>query len=89
MLARNPRKRSGLVGNAAWIKATVRAGNEVWRDHEFLAMGVLSDISNAVGQKIDGIVEEDILKEFSVVEIDFKHRRLMLIRSGTSRDSPL
>jgi hypothetical protein len=76
----NPSKGSGLVGNAAWIKATVKAGKEVWRDHEFLAMGVLPDISNAVGQKIDGIVGEDILKEFSVVEIDFKHRRLVLLR---------
>jgi hypothetical protein len=76
----NPSKGSGLVGNAAWIKATVKAGNEVWRDHEFLAMGVLPDISNAVGQKIDGIMGEDILKEFAVVEIDFKHRRLFLLR---------
>ena len=76
----NPSKGSGLVGNAAWIKATVKAGNEVWRDHEFLAMGVLPDISKAVGQKIDGIVGEDILKEFAVVEIDFKHRRLFLLR---------
>jgi hypothetical protein len=76
----NPSKGSGLVGNAAWIKATVKVGNEVWRDHEFLAMGVLPDISNAVGQKIDGIMGEDILKEFAVVEIDFRHRRLILLR---------
>jgi hypothetical protein len=34
----NPRKGSGLVGNAAWIKATVKVENEVLRDHEFLAM---------------------------------------------------
>ena len=76
----NPRKGSGFVGNAAWIKATVKVGNEMWRDHEFLAMGVLPDISNAVGQKIDGIMGEDILKEFAIVEIDFKHRRLVLLR---------
>jgi hypothetical protein len=76
----NPSKGSGLVGNAAWIKATVKVGDEVWRDHEFLAMGVLPDISNAVGQKIDGIMGEDILKEFAVVEIDFRHRRLILVR---------
>jgi hypothetical protein len=76
----NPRKGSGFVGNAAWIKATVKAGNQVWRDHEFLAMGDLPDVSNAVGQKIDGIMGEDILKEFAVIEIDFKHRRLILLR---------
>jgi hypothetical protein len=36
----NPRKGSGLVGNAAWIKVTMRAGDAVWRDHEFLAMEI-------------------------------------------------
>jgi hypothetical protein len=76
----SPSKGSGFVGDAARIKATVKAGNEVWRDHEFLTMGDLPDISNAVGQKIDGIVGEDILKEFAAVEIDFKHRRLFLLR---------
>jgi hypothetical protein len=76
----SPSKGSGFVGRAAWIKATVHIGGEVLRDHEFLAMEDLPDISNAVGQKIDGIMGEDILKEFAVIEIDFKHRRLILLR---------
>jgi hypothetical protein len=76
----NPRKGSGFVGNAAWIKATVKVGDAVSRDHEFLTMGDLPDISNAAGQKIDGIVGEDILKEFAAVQIDFKHHRLVLSR---------
>jgi hypothetical protein len=76
----SPSKGSGFVGRAAWIKASVHIGDEVLRDHEFLAMEDLPDISNAVGQKIDGIMGEDILKEFAVVEIDFRHRRLILLR---------
>jgi predicted aspartyl protease len=76
----SPRKGSGLVGRAAWIKATVKVGGTVWRDHEFLAMDNLSDISNAVGQKVDGFLGEDLLKDFSVVQIDFKHQRLVLLQ---------
>lgn len=74
----SPSKGSGWAGSAAWIKATVKVGDAEWRDHEFLVMDDLPDISNAVGQKIDGIVGEDILEEFAVVEIDFKHHRLIL-----------
>jgi hypothetical protein len=73
-------KGSGWVGRAAWIKATVKVGDAVWRDHKFLAMDDLPDISNAVGQRVDGILGEDVLKDFAVVEIDFKHRRLVLLR---------
>jgi hypothetical protein len=36
---------------------------------ELLVMDDLSDISNAVGQKIDGILGEDVLKEFAKLEI--------------------
>jgi predicted aspartyl protease len=75
----SPRTGSGLVGRAAWIKATVKVGSTVWRDHEFLAMDNLSDISNAVGQKVDGFLGEDLLQDFSVVQIDFKHQRLILL----------
>jgi hypothetical protein len=74
----SPGKGSGWVGRAAWIKATVKAGDAEWRDREFLVMDDLPDISNAVGQKIDGIMGEDILQEFAVVEIDFKHHRFIL-----------
>ena len=74
----SPSKGSGWAGRAAWIKATVKVGDAEWRDHQFLVMDDLPDISNAVGQKIDGIVGEDILEEFAVVEIDFKHHRLIL-----------
>ena len=75
-----PSKGSGWVGSAGWIKATLKVGDAVWRDHEFLAMDDLPDISNAVGQKVDGILGEDVLKDFAVVAIDFKHRRLFLLR---------
>ena len=43
--------------------------------------GNLPDVSSAVGQKVDGLLREDLLKDFSVVEIDFKHQRLVLVHS--------
>jgi hypothetical protein len=76
----SPSKGSGWVGSAAWIKATVKVGDAVWRDHMFLTMDDLPDISDAVGQKVDGILGEDVLKDFAVVKIDFQHRRLVLLR---------
>jgi hypothetical protein len=76
----SPSKGSGWVGSAAWIKATVKVGDAVWRDHMFLTMDDLPDISNAVGQTVDGILGEDVLKDFAVVKIDFQHRRLVLLR---------
>jgi hypothetical protein len=30
------------------------------------------------GRKVDGMLGQDLLKEFKVVQIDFKHRRLVL-----------
>jgi hypothetical protein len=76
--AANASKGSGWVGNASWIKATVKVGDTVWRDHKFLAMDDLPDISDSVGQKIDGILGEDVLQEFTLIQIDFSNRQLML-----------
>lgn len=76
--AANASKGSGWVGNARWIKATVKVGDTVWHDHKFLVMDDLPDISDSVGQKIDGILGEDVLQEFTLIRIDFRHRQLTL-----------
>ena len=76
--AARPARESGWAGYAVKTKATVKIGGAVWPDHEFLAMDDLLDISNALGQKVDGMLGQDLLKEFKVVQIDFKHRRLVL-----------
>lgn len=78
--APNASKGSGWVGNGSWIKASVKLGDAVWRDHKFLAMDDFPDISATLGQTVDGIVGEDILQEFKTIQIDFTHRRLILSR---------
>lgn len=73
-------KGSGWVGSAGWTKATMKLGGAVWRDRDFLAMDVLPDVSDAAGHKVDGILGQDVLKYFNIVNIDFRHKRLILSR---------
>jgi hypothetical protein len=75
-----PSKGSGYVGSAVAIKATLKLGGSLWRDHDFLAMDDLPDISQSLGQKIDGILGQDLLRDFQTVEIDFRNKRLVLSR---------
>ena len=75
-----PSRGSGYVGSAFAIKATLKIGDTFWRDHDFLAMDDLPEISQSLGQRIDGILGQDLLRDFQTVEIDFRHRRLALTR---------
>jgi hypothetical protein len=75
-----PAKGSGYVGNAGWAKATVEVGTITWPDRRVLVMNDFDEISNSMKRRVDGILGEDVLKEFDVVAIDFKHHRLVLSR---------
>jgi hypothetical protein len=77
--AHTPLKGSGLVGNAASFKATMEVGGVSWTKREVLVMNGIRDISNSLNERIDGILGQDILKEFRSVLIDFKHHRLLLL----------
>jgi hypothetical protein len=76
--ANAPAKGSGYVGNAGWAKATLEVGALRWPDQKVLVMNDLQQISNSMKQRVDGILGEDVLKEFDSVVIDFKHHRLFL-----------
>ena len=73
-----PSKGSGYVGSAGWAKATVEVGTSSWPDRRVLVMNDFQEISNSMKQRVDGILGEDVLKEFASVVIDFKHHRLVL-----------
>jgi hypothetical protein len=73
-----PTKGSGYVGSAGWAKATVEVGTITWQDRRVLVMSDFQEISNSMKRRIDGILGEDVLKEFDSVVIDFKHHRLVL-----------
>ncbi len=78
--AESPSKGSGLVGSAGWAKATLQIGRDRWPDRRVLVMSDFPEISTSMKQKVDGILGEDILREFDFVGIDFKHQRLLLQR---------
>jgi len=72
-------KGSGYVGTAGWSKATLEIGPFKWADRKVLVMD-FQEISNTMSQKVDGILGEDVLREFDSVAIDFKHRWVFMLR---------
>jgi predicted aspartyl protease len=78
--ANTPAKGSGYVGTAGWTKATLEIGTITWRDRRVLVMDDFQDLSSSMKQRVDGIIGEDVLREFSVVVLDFKRCRLVLSR---------
>ena len=77
-LADAPAKGSGYTGTAAWAKATVQVGSVTWQDHRLLVMNDFEELSRSMKEKVDGILGQDLLREFDSVMIDFKHRQLIL-----------
>jgi Aspartyl protease len=75
-----PAKGSGWVGTAGWAKATIEVGTIRWQDRRFLVMNDFKEISSSMNRRVDGILGEDVLKDFDFVVIDFKHHRLVLLR---------
>jgi len=74
-----PTKGSGYVGTASWAKAHLEIGRDRWEDRSVLVMNDFQEMSNSLKQKVDGIVGEDVLREFDAVVIDFKHKKLFLL----------
>jgi Aspartyl protease len=73
-----PAKGSGYVGSAGWAKASLEVGTTTWSDRKVLVMNDFQAMSNTLNERVDGIIGEDVLREFNSVIIDFKHRRLLL-----------
>jgi len=73
-------KGSRYVGSAILVKANLKLADNVWRDHDFLAMDDPPAISQSLGQKVDGILGQDLLRDFQAIEIDFRNMRLVLFR---------
>jgi Aspartyl protease len=73
-----PSKGSGFTGTAAWAKATLEIGAFRWPDRKLLVMSDFHDLSHSMKQKVDGILGQDVLREFDSIAIDFKHRCLIL-----------
>ena len=75
-----PVKGSALTGVAGWAKATIEIGTMRWPDRRVLVTDGFREISKSMREKVDGLIGEDLLKEFRLVVIDFRNRRLIFDR---------
>jgi len=75
-----PVQGSGLIGIAGWATATIDLGGIKGGNRRVLVMNEFREISKGMKQRVDGILGEDVLDEFSSVAIDFKNGRLVLHR---------
>jgi len=73
-----PVKGSALKGIAGWTGATIEIGTARWPDRRVLVMDGFSEISKSMKEKVDGLMGQDFLKEFTFVVIDFRNHRLIL-----------
>jgi hypothetical protein len=67
----------GFRGEAAWGAATLQLGEKTWRERRVVLMN-LEEVSEAYGRRIDGIVGQDLLREYERVVIDFRAKRIVL-----------
>jgi predicted aspartyl protease len=68
---------SGYVGNGAYLNATLKVGDQVWRDRQIVVMD-LEDMSKSMGLEVGGLLGMDFLSEFDEVVVDVRGQRLIL-----------
>ena len=76
-LARFASEGPGLSGEALWHAANLKLGARRWDNRTIVVMN-LQSLGKIYGRRIDGILGQDLLAEFSRVTIDFKRRRILL-----------
>lgn len=69
----------GLRVNGRWTTATIRLGERTWLHRPVVGMR-LDEVSRAFRREIDGILGQDLLREFRSVTIDFDAREVRLAR---------
>lgn len=67
----------GLAANGRWGVANVRLAGRTWLHRSVVGMR-LEEVSRAYGREIDGILGQDLLREFRTVTVDFEAREVRL-----------
>jgi Aspartyl protease len=67
----------GLAARGRYALADLELGGRAWRGRTVVAMN-LDEVSKAYRIRIDGLLGQDLLREFSRVTIDYRARRLRL-----------
>jgi predicted aspartyl protease len=67
----------GLNANGRYTEATLELGDRRWRNRTVVGMK-MDEVSKAYGRRIDGLLGQDVLREFDRITIDFRTKRLLL-----------
>lgn len=67
----------GLRASGRYTEATLALGGRTWKNRSVVAMSMV-EVSQAFGRRIDGLIGQDLLREFGRVTIDFRARTLRL-----------
>lgn len=70
----------GLHAQGRWSRATIRLGEKTWR-REVVAMN-FDEVSRVMGMKVDGLIGQDLLREYDRVTIDFRAGKILLSGKG-------
>ena len=67
----------GLNANGRYTEANLELGDRQWRNRIVVGMR-MEEVSKAYGRRIDGLLGQDVLREFDRITIDFRTKRLLL-----------
>jgi hypothetical protein len=67
----------GLRVRGRYTEATLALGGRTWKNRSVVVMD-MAEVSLAFGRRIDGLLGQDLLREFERVTIDFRARILRL-----------
>jgi len=69
--ALNPNKTTGATGEYVKGRVDLRLAERHWIERTVLVVN-MSEASKRIGEQVDGFIGQDILREFSVLRIDYK-----------------
>jgi predicted aspartyl protease len=76
----------GLNANGRYTEATLELGDRRWRNRIVVGMK-MDEVSRAYGRRIDGLLGQDVLREFDRITIDFRAKRLVLSTGVTGSNA--
>ncbi len=69
----------GMRGEAMWRQVDLKLGKNRWFDRGVAVMN-LAEVSKVYNRNVDGLLGQDILREFKSVTLDFANRQLVLVK---------
>ena len=71
------RSGAGIAGESVRVSVNLTLANHVWAGQEVSVMN-LDDLQEALGMRFDGLLGQDVLREFRTVRINYRARLIEL-----------